>query len=108
MILSLAITIPLTFGWIRFTLEPELDYRLWVFGIETIKFPLETLLAWTIFHALDFSAVLLLIGVGIAFWRRSNDSGLLATQRFGFDLTQVINYRAFAQSITARLKLFDI
>ena len=50
-LLSLAITIPLTFGWVRFTLVPERDYRLWVFGIETVKFPLETLFAWTVFHA---------------------------------------------------------
>jgi hypothetical protein len=95
-ILSLAITIPLTFGWIRFTLEPELHYRLWVFGIETLRFPLETFLAWSIFHALDFSAVLLLIGVGIAFWRRSTDAGMLATQRFGFDLLPLVMLAAIA------------
>jgi hypothetical protein len=89
-VLSLAITIPLTFGWIRFTLEPPRDYRLWVFGIETVKFPLETLRAWVIFHALDFTAVLLLIGVGIALWRRSTDAGMLATQRFGFDLVPLV------------------
>ncbi len=95
-VLSLAITIPLTFGWIRFTLEPERDYRLWVFGIETMKFPLETLLSWTIFHALDFTSVLLLIGVGIALWRRSTDAGMLATQRFGFDLVPLALLAAIA------------
>ncbi len=95
-LLSLAITIPLTFGWVRFTLEPPLDYRLWVFGFKTITFPLETALAWTIFHALDFTAVLLLIGVGIALWRRSTDAGVLATQRFGFDLLPLVMLAAIA------------
>lgn len=95
-ILSLAITIPLTFGWIRFTLEPERDYRLWVFGIQTLSFPLETILAWSIFHALDFTAVLLLVGVGIALWRRSTDAGMLATQRFGFDLLPLVLLAAIA------------
>lgn len=95
-LISLAITIPLTFGWIRFTLEPERDYRLWVFGIETMKFPLETLLAWTIFHALDFGAALLLAGVGMALWRRSTDAGMLATQRFGFDLVPLVLLAAIA------------
>ena len=95
-LLSLAITIPLTFGWIRFTLEPPLDYRLWVFGIETISFPLETALAWSIFHALDFTAVILLVGVGIAFWRRSSDAGLLTTQRFGWDIMPLVLLAAIA------------
>ena len=93
---SLAITIPLTFGWVRFTLVPERDYRLWVFGIETIKFPLETFVAWSIFHALDITAGLLLVGVGIALWRRSTDAGLLASQRFGFDLLPLVLLAAIA------------
>lgn len=95
-LLSLAITIPLTFGWIRFTLEPQLDYRLWVFGFQTFTFPLETVVAWVIFHALDFTAVLLLVGLAIAFWRRTNDAGLLATQRFGFDLLPLVLLAAIA------------
>ncbi|MCC7365032.1 MAG: MFS transporter [Dehalococcoidia bacterium] len=95
-LLSLAITIPLTFGWIRFTLEPPLDYRLWVFGFETVSFPLETVLSWVIFHALDFTAVILLVGVGIAFWRRSTDAGLLTTQRFGWDVMPLVLLAAIA------------
>lgn len=95
-VLSLAITLPLTFGWFRFTLEPGLEYRMWVFGFETVKFPLETALAWVIFHGLDFTAVLLLIGVGIALWKRSTDAGMLATQRFGFDLLPLVLLAAIA------------
>lgn len=95
-IISLAITIPLSFGWIRFTLQEPLDYQMHVFGIGLFSFPLETVLAWSIFHALDFTAVLLLIGVGIAFWRRSTEAGLLAMQRFGFDMLPLILLFAIA------------
>lgn len=95
-LLSLAITLPLTFGWLRFTYVDPLDYQLWVFGIKVMKFPLETVLSWVIFHALNFTAVLLLIGVGIAFWRRTRDAGLLVTQRLGFDLMPLIMLFAIA------------
>jgi len=109
-LLSLAITIPLTFGWVRFTLDAPLDYRLWVFGIKTFSFPLETFLAWSIFHALDFTAVLLLIGVGIALWKRSTDAGMLATQRFGFDLLPLVLLAAIAitgLALTASTMLWE-
>jgi hypothetical protein len=95
-LLSCAITFPLTFGWIRFTLEPGERYAAWFFGLKVFNFPLESVLSWTIFHALDFTALLLLIGVGIAFWRRTTDAGLLVTQRFGFDLMPLVLLFAIA------------
>src|SRR5690606_3634382 len=95
-VLSLFITIPLTFGWFRFTLEPPDHYRVWFFGFPTVEFPLETVLSWVIFHGLDFTSVLLLIGVAIAFWRRSTDAGLLSTQSYGFDLVPLILLFAIA------------
>jgi hypothetical protein len=95
-VLSLAITVPLSLGWVRFTLVEPTDYRIWVFGIALFHFPLDTLFSWVTFHALDFTAVLLLIGVGIALWRRSTDAGLLATQRFGFDLFPLVLLFAIA------------
>jgi len=109
-VLSLAVTIPLTFGWVRFTFEPPLDYRLWIFGFKTFSFPLETFLAWSIFHVLDLTAILVLIGVGIALWRRSTDAGLLAPQRFGFDLLPLVLLAAIAitgLALTASSTLWD-
>ena len=84
-ILSLAITLPLTFGWFRFTLSGQDHYRIWFFGFRFFRFPLHTVISAAIFHALDITAVLLLVGLGIAFWRRTTDAGFLSTQRFGFD-----------------------
>jgi hypothetical protein len=44
----------------------------------------------------DFTAILLLVGLAIAFWRRTTDAGLLLTQRFGFDLLPLVLLFAIA------------
>ena len=95
-VLSLMVTVPLTFGWIRFTLVEPDGYRMWLVGVPTIAFPLDTPIAFVAFHALDFTAVLLLVGLAIALWRRATDSGLLAVQRFGFDLLPLLLLFAIA------------
>jgi hypothetical protein len=95
-ILSLAVTLPLTFGWLRFTLVPPTRYQLWFFGIPMVRFPAESGIGFGLFHALDFTAVLLLIGLGLAAWRRTTDVGLLTTQRFGFDLVPLVLLFAIA------------
>ncbi len=95
-VLSLLVTVPLTFGWIRFTLVEPHAYRMWLFGFPTIAFPLDTPIAFVAFHALDFTAVLLLVGLAIALWRRATDAGLIAVQRFGFDLLPLVLLFAIA------------
>jgi hypothetical protein len=94
--LSLAITLPLTFGWLRFTLVPPDQYQLWFFGLPVFQFPIEAGTGFALFHGLDFTALLLILGVGMALWRRINDVGLLTTQRFGFDLMPLILLFAIA------------
>jgi hypothetical protein len=95
-ILSLAITLPLTFGWLHFTLLPHDQYQLWFFGLPLFIFPINSVIGFVIFHGLDFSAAILLIGLAIALWRRISDAGLLAIQRFGFDLVPVVLLVAIA------------
>jgi hypothetical protein len=95
-VLSCAITFPLTFGWIRFTLVPPDSYLLWFFGQPFFHFPIEAGTGFALFHALDWSALLLIIGLGIAFWRRTTDAGLMITQRFGFDLMPLVLLFAIA------------
>lgn len=95
-ILSCAVTFPLTFGWIHFTLAREGYYQLWFFGLPLFQFPIEAGIGFSLFHALDFTSVLLLIGLGIAFWRRNTDAGLLITQRFSFDLLPLVMLFAIA------------
>lgn len=95
-VLSCLVTFPLTFGWVRFTLVPPDDYQLWFFGFPTFTFPIEAGTGFALFHALDFTALLLIVGVGIALWRRTTDVGLLTTQRFGFDLVPLVLLFAIA------------
>ena len=85
-ILSCAITFPLTFGWLRFTQMLDGSYHLWFFGFSLFPFRPDTLFGFLIFHALDFTALLLLIGLVLAFHRRFHDLALIAVQRFRFDL----------------------
>ncbi|MCO5177183.1 MAG: hypothetical protein M9890_09470 [Thermomicrobiales bacterium] len=95
-LLSVAVTFPLTFGWVRFTLKGTDQYTAWFFGFPTISFPIEARTGFAIFHILDFTAILLIIGLSIAIWRRVTDLGLLTSQRFGFDLMPLIMLFAIA------------
>jgi hypothetical protein len=95
-VLSCAITFPLTFGWIRFTYLPPADYLLWFFGLPILRFPIQAGTGFALFHALDWTALLLIVGLGIALWRRTTNAGLLATQRFGFDLLPLVLLFAIA------------
>jgi len=99
-LLSLAITFPLTFGWIHFELaedNPE-NYTAYFFGFPMFTFPIEALTGFAVYHALDFTAALLIVGLVIAIWRRITDAGLLTTQRFGFDLLPL--FLLFAIAVT--------
>ena len=59
-VLSCLITFPLTFGWIRFSLVPPDQYQFWFFGLPIFQFPVEAGTGFAFFHALDFTAVLLI------------------------------------------------
>lgn len=95
-VLSCLITFPLSFGWIRFSYIPHGTYQAWFFGIPVFQFPIETGIGFSIFHALDFTAILLIVGIGLAVYRRVTDMGLATTQRFGFDLVPLVLLFAIA------------
>jgi hypothetical protein len=95
-ILSLLVTVPLTFGWIRFTLVPPDHYRAWFWGIPLLTFPIEAGVGFAVFHILDITAIILIVGLALMFWRRTVNAGLLLTQRFNFDLLPLILLLAIA------------
>ena len=95
-ILSCLITFPLTFGWLRFTLVGHDRYQLWFFGLPMFRFAIEGIVGFSIFHGLDFTALILIVGLGIALKRRLQDVGLRTTQRFGFDLVPLVLLFAIA------------
>jgi hypothetical protein len=85
-ILSFAITLPLTFGWIYFDAIGPQHYRAFFFGFPVGEFDAFGPIGFNTFHALDYTAALVIIGVGIAYWRRAQDRSLRPIQRVLFDL----------------------
>jgi len=85
-ILSCCITFSLTFGWMRMTLSATGQHLLWFFGFPLFAFSIDSALGFLIYHALDFTAILLLVGLILALHRRFHDLSLISVQRFGFDL----------------------
>jgi hypothetical protein len=84
-IFSALITFPLVFGWVHFELEGPRGYRAFVFGIPLNVVDGRSAIAWITFHTLDFTAIMVLIGCGIAIHRRLHDRGAIALQQFLLD-----------------------
>lgn len=85
-ILSFAITLPLTFGWIFFDAIGAHRYRAFVWGFPVGDFDAFGPVGFNTFHALDYTAALVIIGVSIAYWRRWQDRAVKPIQRVLFDL----------------------
>jgi hypothetical protein len=91
-VLAAAITFPLVWGWIHFETVPgnvEL-YRTYVFGFPVQDFPIESTMAFVIFHGLVWSSFLVIAGVMLAFRRRMIDHGAVAVQQFGQDILPLL------------------
>jgi hypothetical protein len=84
-VISALITFPLVFGWVHFKLEGELGYRAYVFGFPLNVVQGRTLIAWVMFHSLDFTALMVIVGCAIAIHRRLRDRGAIALQQFTLD-----------------------
>jgi nitrate/nitrite transporter NarK len=99
-VLAAAITFPLVWGWIHFETAPgDLNiYRTFVFGIPVQDFPVESFVAFVIFHGLVWSSFLVIAGVMLAFRRRMVDHGAVAVQQFGQDILPLL--LLFAISVT--------
>jgi hypothetical protein len=91
-LVAAAITFPLVWGWIHFQTVPGNlhAYRTFVFGIPVQDFPVESPIAFVIFHGLVWSSFLVIAGVMLAFRRRMIDHGAVATQQFGQDILPLI------------------
>jgi hypothetical protein len=84
-IISALVTFPLVFGWVGFKLEGDMGYRTYVFGFPVNLMEGRSLVAWVTFHALDFTAVMVMAGCAIAIHRRLRDRGAIAVQTFLLD-----------------------
>jgi MFS transporter, NNP family, nitrate/nitrite transporter len=90
--MAFAITFPLVFGWIHFeTPADDLStYHVVFLGVKVQEFPVHSIIAFLTFNALNISAILVLIGVSLALYRRLTDGGALALQRFGLDIVPLL------------------
>ena len=84
-VISALITFPLVFGWVHFKLEGDLGYRAYVFGFPLNAMNGRSVIAWVTFHALDFTAIMVIAGCAIAIHRRLRDRGAIALQQFTLD-----------------------
>ncbi|HYF90788.1 MAG TPA: hypothetical protein VD969_00940 [Symbiobacteriaceae bacterium] len=85
-LLSFAITFPLVFGWFRFKLVSADEYQIMIFGLPTVVFPIESLFGRLIYHALDFSAVMVVFGVILAYYKRFKAERFMIGGRSTWDL----------------------
>src|SRR5262245_13983198 len=99
-VLAAAITFPLVWGWIHFETVPgRLDlYRMFVFGFALNTFPIESVVAFIVFHGLVWSALLVIAGVMLAFRRRMVDHAAVTLQLFAQDVLPLV--LLFAISVT--------
>jgi nitrate/nitrite transporter NarK len=99
-VIAAAITFPLVWGWIHFeTVAGDMHmYRTFVFGWPVQDFPVESFLAFIVFHGLVWSSFLVIAGVMLAFRRRMIDHGAIAVQQFGQDILPLL--LLFAISVT--------
>jgi len=96
--LAFAITFPLVFGWIHFaSLANDAEtYRVMVFGFGVDTFSVHSAKAFVMFNLLNFSAVIVLVGLVMAAIRRLTDAGERATQKFSEDILPLLLIAAVA------------
>ena len=90
--LAFAITFPLVFGWIHFAsfADNAEMYHVAAFGVNVDSFSVHSFKAFMMFNLLNISAILVLIGLAMAGWRRFTDPGERATQSFAEDIVPLL------------------
>ena len=109
--LAFAITFPLSFGWIHFfPANLGETYVVHVFGYAVRSFSIHSIEAFLMFNVLNISAILVLIGVSMASWRRLTNAGIRAVQTFTEDILPLIIIFAVAATglmLTTSYKYFS-
>lgn len=90
--MAFAITFPLVFGWVHFeTPADDLNrYHVVFLGVHVQEFSVHSLIAFLTFNALNISAIIMLVGVSMALYRRLTDNGAIALQRFSNDIAPLL------------------
>jgi hypothetical protein len=90
--MAFALTFPLVFGWLHFESVAGNGgiYRLFLFGYPIEEFAVHSLRGFIHFNLLNFSAVLMLLGLVLSIKLRMRDKGEIATQMFADDILPLL------------------
>ncbi|WP_102345073.1 MFS transporter [Bacillus sp. Marseille-P3661] len=83
---SFVITFGLTFGWFHFKLVDPSTYAIVVMSVPTITMPAHGFFAEMVYNGLNITAIMVLIGVCMALFRRITSQDTKVTERAEFDL----------------------
>ncbi|OCA85139.1 hypothetical protein [Pseudobacillus wudalianchiensis] len=103
-ILSCFVTFPLVFGWMYFTMEENGYYTVVALGMNILHVKADGVLAFFFYNALNFTAVMVIIGVCMALYRRLKNMQARAEQKFMYDFLPL--YLLLLVAITGLLLTF--
>ncbi|WP_204498471.1 hypothetical protein [Aquibacillus albus] len=84
-ILSCLVTFPLVFGWMYFTMAESGMYTIVLLGMNVMTIPADGFIAFMSYNALNFSAIMVILGVCMALYRRLKNLQARAEQQFMYD-----------------------
>ncbi|WP_173917480.1 hypothetical protein [Halobacillus sp. Marseille-Q1614] len=103
-ILSCLVTFPLVFGWIYFTMEEGGYYTVVAMGIDVMTVDADGIIAFFFYNALNFTAIMVIIGVCMVLYRRLKNMQARAEQKFIYDFLPL--YLLLFISITGLILTF--
>lgn len=83
--LAAAVTFPLVFSWMYFTMEESGMYTIVLFGMNLMVVPADGFIAFMSYNALNFSAIFVIMGACMAMYRRLKNMQARAEQQFMYD-----------------------
>lgn len=87
---SFAITFSLVFSWLHFELVDARTYEVVVFGIPTFRMPVDSTIAFLIYHGLNWTGIAVIIGCLMAIYRRYSEEKKLVEQAKEYDFFPLI------------------
>ncbi|UII57684.1 hypothetical protein LS684_09800 [Cytobacillus spongiae] len=84
-ILSCLVTFPLVFGWMYFTMDDNGYYTVVGMGINLMTVKADGVIAFFFYNALNITAIMVIIGVCMALYRRLKNMQARAEQKFMYD-----------------------
>jgi len=84
--ISFGITFALVLGWMHFELADPRTYDVVIFGIHLFQMGVDSTLAFLLYHGLNWSGLMVLIGCTMALIRRTQETKILVEQGKEYDI----------------------